>query len=35
MKFADEAVPRWVEAVKKEFGQPGTKYACVGFVSLP
>ncbi|KAL4869010.1 hypothetical protein BDV12DRAFT_185566 [Aspergillus spectabilis] len=31
MKFADEAVPGWVEAVKKEFGQSGTKYACVGY----
>jgi hypothetical protein len=28
--FADEAVPKWVEAVKKEYGKPETKYACVG-----
>ncbi|KAL2863971.1 uncharacterized protein BJX67DRAFT_390268 [Aspergillus lucknowensis] len=31
MKFAAEAVPEWVAAVKKEFGQPETKYACVGY----
>ena len=29
--FADEAVPRWVEAVKQEFGKKDTKYACVGY----
>jgi dienelactone hydrolase len=29
--FADENVPIWVAAVKKEFGKPGTKYACVGY----
>lgn len=28
--FADEAVPRWIKAVKEEYGQPETKYACVG-----
>jgi hypothetical protein len=28
--FADEVVPKWVEAVKKEYGSPSTKYACVG-----
>ncbi|KAL5334619.1 hypothetical protein BJX70DRAFT_411164 [Aspergillus crustosus] len=31
MNFADEAVPRWVDAVKEEFERPGTKYACVGY----
>ncbi|KAL4966417.1 Alpha/Beta hydrolase protein [Aspergillus stella-maris] len=29
--FANEAVPRWVEAVKREFGRAETKYACVGY----
>lgn len=28
--FADEYVPGWVEGVKKEYGKPNTKYACVG-----
>ena len=28
--FADKAVPKWVAAVKAEFGKPETKYACVG-----
>ncbi|KAL4937914.1 hypothetical protein BDV06DRAFT_215512 [Aspergillus oleicola] len=29
--FADEAMPRWVEAVKRGYGRPGTKYACIGY----
>lgn len=28
--FADEAVPKWVEAVKQQHGSSSTKYACVG-----
>lgn len=28
--FADEAVPKWIAAVKQQFGKPQTKYACVG-----
>jgi len=28
--FANEAVPKWVEAVKAEYGKENTKYACVG-----
>lgn len=28
---AEEYVPKWIEAVKKEFGKDGTKYACVGY----
>jgi len=30
MEFADEAVPKWIEEVKSTYGQPSTKYACVG-----
>jgi hypothetical protein len=30
MAFADEAVPRWVDEVKRSYGQASTKYACVG-----
>jgi hypothetical protein len=30
MAFADEHVPLWVNEVKTKFGQPSTKYACVG-----
>jgi dienelactone hydrolase len=29
--FANENVPKWVAAVKKEYGKPETKYACVGY----
>ncbi|KAJ6444966.1 short-chain dehydrogenase reductase sdr [Purpureocillium lavendulum] len=29
--FADEAVPRWTAAVKEQYGQADTKYACVGY----
>lgn len=29
-KFADSAVPGWVDAVKEKYGKSGTKYACVG-----
>lgn len=32
MAFADEAVPKWVKEVKEKYGQPETKYACVGSV---
>lgn len=32
MAFADEAVPRWVDEVKRTYGQSSTKYACVGYV---
>lgn len=31
MAFADEAVPRWTEAVRQRFGRTETKYACVGY----
>ncbi|KAB8263541.1 hypothetical protein BDV32DRAFT_161729 [Aspergillus pseudonomiae] len=31
MAFADEAVPRWVDEVKRTYGQPSTRYACVGY----
>ncbi|OJJ61882.1 hypothetical protein ASPSYDRAFT_75877 [Aspergillus sydowii CBS 593.65] len=31
MAFADEAVPRWVDEVKRTYGQSSTKYACVGY----
>ncbi|KAL4889335.1 hypothetical protein BDV59DRAFT_195749 [Aspergillus ambiguus] len=31
MAFANEAVPRWVNEVKKTYGQTSTKYACVGY----
>lgn len=30
MAFAGEHVPGWIEEVKKEYGKPNTKYACVG-----
>ncbi|KAJ0116590.1 hypothetical protein J7T55_009740 [Diaporthe amygdali] len=30
-KFAAEAVPRWVDAVKAKYGTSGTRYACVGY----
>lgn len=29
-KVAEAHVPNWVEAVKKKYGKPETKYACVG-----
>jgi dienelactone hydrolase len=29
--FADAAVPKWVEAVKEQYGSRETKYACVGY----
>lgn len=32
MNFADEAVPRWIDEVKRAYGQLSTKYACVGWV---
>ena len=28
--FADEVVPRWVQAVRERYGSSSTKYACVG-----
>lgn len=28
--FADDAVPKWVSAVKEKYGSASTKYACVG-----
>ena len=31
MDFAEVAVPKWIEAVKSEYGKPDTKYACVGY----
>jgi len=31
MAFAEKAVPVWVEEVKKQYGKPNTKYACVGY----
>lgn len=32
VKFANENVPGWVDAVKQKYGKAGTKYACVGYV---
>jgi len=29
--FADENVPKWVSAVKEDYGQPTTKFVCVGY----
>lgn len=29
--FADAAVPKWVEAVKAQYGGAATRYACVGY----
>lgn len=29
--FADVAVPKWVNAVKKSYGTSTTKFACVGY----
>ncbi|OIW34270.1 alpha/beta-hydrolase [Coniochaeta ligniaria NRRL 30616] len=29
--FADAAVPKWVEAIKEQYGSRDTKYACVGY----
>ncbi|KAM6529042.1 hypothetical protein FALCPG4_009994 [Fusarium falciforme] len=29
--FADAAVPKWVDAVKKSYGASTTKFACVGY----
>lgn len=29
-KFADEAVPKWIAAVKEKYHKEGAKYACVG-----
>lgn len=29
--FGDAAVPKWVDAVKAQYGSSGTKYACVGY----
>jgi dienelactone hydrolase len=31
MAFALDAMPGWVDAVKKQYGKTGTKYACVGY----
>ncbi|KAL2846450.1 Alpha/Beta hydrolase protein [Aspergillus pseudoustus] len=31
MEFADEAVPKWIDEVKRKYGQLSTKYACVGY----
>lgn len=31
MAFADAHVPGWVDAVKEQYGQPTTRYACVGY----
>ena len=28
---AEEYIPRWIEAIKKQFGKEDTKYACVGY----
>jgi hypothetical protein len=30
MAFAGENVPKWIQAVKEQYGKPETKYACVG-----
>ena len=32
MTFAEKAVPRWVDEVKRTYGHSSTKYACVGYV---
>lgn len=29
--FAQENVPTWIEAIKKEFGKESTNYVCVGY----
>ncbi|KAF2106507.1 Alpha/Beta hydrolase protein [Lophiotrema nucula] len=29
--FANEAVPKWIEAAKAEYGTPKSKFACVGY----
>ncbi|KAF7540338.1 hypothetical protein G7054_g1460 [Neopestalotiopsis clavispora] len=29
--FSDQAVPRWIKAVKEEYGKPQAKFACVGY----
>ncbi|KUJ08229.1 alpha/beta-hydrolase [Mollisia scopiformis] len=31
MAFADRVVPGWIEEVKRHYGKPNTKYACVGY----
>ncbi|KAI0521556.1 hypothetical protein F5B22DRAFT_634466 [Xylaria bambusicola] len=31
LEFADEAVPRWVQAVAAQYGNSGAKIACVGY----
>jgi hypothetical protein len=28
---AMDATPGWIDAVKQQYGKPGTKYACVGY----
>ena len=33
--FANEATPGWVKQVKAKFGQPNTKFACVGCTLMP
>ncbi|KAF2735117.1 alpha/beta-hydrolase [Polyplosphaeria fusca] len=29
--FANEAVPKWVRAIRTSYGKPATKYCCVGY----
>lgn len=31
MTFADDIVPKWIQAVKENYGKTDTKYACVGY----
>lgn len=31
--YADQVVPTWTAAVKKQFGSPKARYACVGWVA--
>ncbi|KAI8192315.1 hypothetical protein K4K53_009154 [Colletotrichum sp. SAR 10_77] len=33
--FADVAVPKWVEAVKQQYGKETTRFACVGYCFEP
>jgi hypothetical protein len=32
MDFADAVVPQWIKEAKSLYGQPNTRYACVGYV---
>lgn len=32
MAFCKDAVPKWVNEVKEQYGKANTKFACVGYV---